>query len=444
MAKTKKSWKFKLIIAGIIVGIVCLIFTAVIVAQIFMTVLAIYEKNKESAEGEVLLPITFSGTLKGSDISLNVNGEGVHVSGIDGTVKGDGTYTARNKVEGGMTNMPLPKDPPANLSNKTWMPQFDQSLYSYSLNRNSAQYKLNQTCTTDAEGFRKKGASYLVALGSFYGSEIGAQYQITFQQKDGSTKTISAVLGDQKANKDTDSKHQYHNKDGSVVEFIMGDRKSSNSKVINKKFGKVSAIAKKGSSQASLYGEIKASMDKTQKEKRITVSGDIDGVPVQGEGTVKQGKIKGEGYYGDGASGMDDTYSGGEFLWPVPGVTRITSEYGMRNCPFHGREFHSGIDIAASSGKSVVAAADGTVVLAGYNGSYGNCVIISHGSGLFTLYGHNSSLLTTKNQKVKKGQKIAKVGSTGASTGPHLHFEVRSGGNAHKNHVSPWKYLKKK
>lgn len=142
---------------------------------------------------------------------------------------------------------------------------------------------------------------------------------------------------------------------------------------------------------------------------------------------------------GGGSGGSK--YDGGQFAWPVPGYTRISSNYGWRTCPFHGREFHSGIDIPASYGVSVVAAASGTVVYSGYLGSYGNAVIISHGGGLYTLYGHNSSLVVGYGSKVSKGQTVARIGSTGSSTGNHLHFEVRKGGNSHGNNVSPWNYL---
>ena len=139
----------------------------------------------------------------------------------------------------------------------------------------------------------------------------------------------------------------------------------------------------------------------------------------------------------------DGMYNGGKFTWPVPGVTYISSEYGWRMCPYHGREFHSGIDIAGNAGKAVVAAESGTVALATWYGGYGKCVIISHGSGLYSLYGHLLSFNVSKGDKVTAGKQIGKLGSTGNSTGPHLHFEVREGSSLYSPHVSPWKYLKK-
>lgn len=132
-------------------------------------------------------------------------------------------------------------------------------------------------------------------------------------------------------------------------------------------------------------------------------------------------------------------FSGGRFLWPVPGNTRISSDYNPRIHPISGQyKFHTGIDIPASYGKSVVAAANGKVIKAGWIGGYGNTVMIDHGSGLVSLYGHNSSLTVSAGKMVKKGDQIAKIGSTGNSTGNHCHFEVRLNGV----HTSPHKYLK--
>jgi murein DD-endopeptidase MepM/ murein hydrolase activator NlpD len=115
--------------------------------------------------------------------------------------------------------------------------------------------------------------------------------------------------------------------------------------------------------------------------------------------------------------------------WPVNG--RVTSEFGWRVHPIsHARSLHAGIDIAAPTGAPVYAAADGVVVKSqsGWNGGYGNVVIVDHGSGIMTLYGHNSSLASSYGQEVKRGDVIAYVGNTGNSTGPHCHFEVRVNG----------------
>lgn len=131
-------------------------------------------------------------------------------------------------------------------------------------------------------------------------------------------------------------------------------------------------------------------------------------------------------------------YNGGMFTWPCPGYKRISDEYGNRMHPILGVEkFHNGIDLAASTGTPILAAYDGDVVAADYSGSMGNYIMIDHGSGLYTIYMHCSALYVSKGQSVSKGQNIAAVGSTGRSTGPHLHFSVRLNGN----YVSPWNYL---
>ncbi len=133
------------------------------------------------------------------------------------------------------------------------------------------------------------------------------------------------------------------------------------------------------------------------------------------------------------------SYGGGRFLWPVPAYVGVINDvYGYRSSPISGKsEHHSGLDMKAPYGTDIVAADDGTVIYSGVRNGYGNCVIIDHGGGYSTLYGHNSSLCVTVGQSVVRGQVIAKAGSTGYSTGPHCHFEVRINGQ----YVDPNPYL---
>lgn len=134
-------------------------------------------------------------------------------------------------------------------------------------------------------------------------------------------------------------------------------------------------------------------------------------------------------------------YVGGQLQWPVPGYSTVSSPFGNRIHPvLKTKKFHSGIDIPAPSGRDVVAAGDGKVVSSGGLGSYGKAVIIDHGGGIMTLYAHNSKLLVQNGQTVTKGQKIALIGSTGLSTGPHLHFEVRKDGQ----YTNPIPYVRGK
>jgi len=118
----------------------------------------------------------------------------------------------------------------------------------------------------------------------------------------------------------------------------------------------------------------------------------------------------------------------GELMWPVNG--RLSSRFGWRQHPVFGsRRFHNGIDIAAPHGTNVVAADSGTVITSAYSGGYGNYIVISHGNGVTTLYAHLSSRKVSSGTTVAKGQVIGLIGSTGVSTGPHLHFEVSVSGS---------------
>lgn len=127
--------------------------------------------------------------------------------------------------------------------------------------------------------------------------------------------------------------------------------------------------------------------------------------------------------------GINNIYIGGELAWPVPGYTNITSPYAMRVHPITGQyKLHTGVDIGAPAGANFIAANDGIVTKAYFNVACGNMVIIDHGGGISTLYAHGSEILVEVGQTVKRGDPVLKVGSTGYSTGPHAHFEVRING----------------
>ncbi len=132
------------------------------------------------------------------------------------------------------------------------------------------------------------------------------------------------------------------------------------------------------------------------------------------------------------------TYDGGAFAWPCPSSKLVTSPFGWRMHPvLHYNRFHNGIDIGAKSGAAILAAYDGKVVSASYTSAMGNYIMIDHGDGLYTIYMHCSELYVSEGQYVIRGETIAAVGSTGISTGPHLHFSVRLNGE----YMDPLNYV---
>lgn len=135
---------------------------------------------------------------------------------------------------------------------------------------------------------------------------------------------------------------------------------------------------------------------------------------------------------------IGETYVGGNMIWPTPGYTTITSNFGMRTHPITGiYKLHTGTDIGAPYGATFVAANDGVVIKAEMNRAYGNMVMINHGGGVITLYAHGSEILVEEGQAVTQGTAVLKVGSTGYSTGPHAHFEIRINGE----YVNPLDYI---
>ena len=192
---------------------------------------------------------------------------------------------------------------------------------------------------------------------------------------------------------------------------------------IEKKKNKVEKLSKelKDSKQAAQdnMAAVEAEKQKIAKDNEKTAAMLDD---LENEAAAEAARLASSAQSGATSSSSTSSYGGGAFAWPASGS--ISSGYGWRICPFHGREFHGAIDIAANSGSAIVAAADGTVIRAGWNGGFGNSIQIDHGGGLVTMYNHCSGFAASVGQTVSKGQTIAYVGSTGSSTGPHLDFRV--------------------
>lgn len=201
--------------------------------------------------------------------------------------------------------------------------------------------------------------------------------------------------------------------------------------------GKRTELAKKKAEKDELMADLQYDIDEL---KRLEEQGEKQEEIVKQElAAALAAQEKASSKSGASTAPAPARLSSGQFCWPSASSTRVTSDYGTRVHPItKTTKFHKGIDIGAAQGTNVLAAADGTVVTAGWNsGGYGYYITINHGGGVVTLYGHNSKLLVKAGDTVKKGQVIAKVGSTGNSTGPHIHFEVLVNGSV----VNPYNYL---
>lgn len=166
------------------------------------------------------------------------------------------------------------------------------------------------------------------------------------------------------------------------------------------------------------YDEIMAAED--------AANANIDKLVAELEAQRRAEQANNGGGSGGAGSGANST---GSFIWPVASYVYVSSRFGQRVHPITGEiKNHTGIDIASNQGTTIYAADGGTITLAAWNGGYGNCVMIDHGNGYVTLYGHMSSIAVSQGQTVSQGDTIGYVGSTGNSTGPHLHFEVLKNG----------------
>lgn len=174
--------------------------------------------------------------------------------------------------------------------------------------------------------------------------------------------------------------------------------------------------------------EVKASFAEIEAEEDA-INAQIDKIVKEMEAEAER-KRQEQAAQGGGSTSTGTTQVG-DYTYPLPsGYRYVTSKFGYRNHPVTGvYKLHTGVDISAPNGTAIYAAQSGTVIIAGYSSAWGNYVVINHGGGVTTLYAHMSKILTTKGATVSAGTQIGRVGSTGYSTGNHLHFEVRQNGS---------------
>lgn len=221
-------------------------------------------------------------------------------------------------------------------------------------------------------------------------------------------------------------------------EDVLADLEKSHDRIAKKK-KEVEALEQELTGARALAREERADVSRRKAELAKVNARTADDIgDLEAERQALEAELARQSQEGKISNSKSSKYGGGAFLWPLPSSDLVTSEYGWRDCPFHGREFHAAIDIGGTrTGADIVASAAGKVVHAGWYGGFGNSVIIDHGGGITTQYNHCSAVLVSEGDKVKAGQTIAQVGSTGYSTGPHLDYRVYKDGSA----VSPWNYL---
>ena len=280
-------------------------------------------------------------------------------------------------------------------------------------------------------------ATYIYQI-SEYDRQMLEQYQNTTQliadtktkleQDYADLKTMQAQLDDQKA----------------AVETLKSQKETELLNIgseLSTAEGEAQAYESELQAQEEVIAEIKTQLALQKQREEQRKAEELKKQQEQAA-AVQDSTETGEKQPSEGSSSSDNvappTYTGGVFTWPCPSSNRVTSDYGNRLSPTAGASsVHKGIDIGAAAGADIVAAAQGEVIYAGYSAAAGNHVILSHGNGLCTVYMHASALNVSLGDYVSAGQVIAKVGSTGISTGNHLHFGVSLNGA----YVSPWNYL---
>lgn len=333
----------------------------------------------------------------------------------------------------------LKKKQNSELKKKSELEQEKKKIANEQANENNAYQELLKQVRDAEENLRQTEAALAEAQANYNEQRELVKSRLKIMYKNSGTTMLDTLL-ESKSVIEFYERLQYMSVisryDSSMIEELNNARqeveykkrlqqqaKENLEKKVNEKEERLSQLK---TSRAQVEGEIarsKAAINKLEKEidAQIAESKRLEGVI---KNLSKRKK-----------------YVGGSMVWPCPSSYTVTSAYGMRKHPILRKyKMHTGIDIGADKGSSIVAANKGTVIMAHYDksGGYGNMVVIDHGDGITTLYAHASKILVKVGDEVKVGQVIAKVGSTGLSTGNHLHFEVRVNGETKNPLSSGW------
>ena len=311
----------------------------------------------------------------------------------------------------------------------------DQKIYQAGVELNQLTGELNETKAEIVKGLEE--LEQLKKDIEKQNDDLNARLRSMY--KNGDVGMLSVVFGSSNMSDvltNMDMVQRIYNADAELLKSIQEQYD-----LVDAQNRKLEALKVQLEEQQAVIAEKKSALEADEAEaraRRNALQADADSLQKQYDAVKKEADSISETI--KVLQSQNTQYIGGAMCWPSQASTRITSPFGWRYLSLlGGRNYHTGVDIGAAGGTNILAANSGKVIKAGWNNSYGYMVMVDHGGGIVTLYAHSSKLLVKTGDVVTRGQTIALIGSTGMSTGNHLHFEVRVNGKYQNplNYITP-------
>ncbi|MBR3749373.1 MAG: peptidoglycan DD-metalloendopeptidase family protein [Firmicutes bacterium] len=311
----------------------------------------------------------------------------------------------------------------------------DQKIYQAGVELNQLTGELNETKAEIVKGLEE--LEQLKKDIKKQNDDLNARLRSMY--KNGDVGMLSVVFGSSSMSDvltNMDMVQRIYNADAELLKSIQEQYD-----LVDAQNRKLEALKVQLEEQQAVIAEKKSALEADEAEaraRRNALQADADSLQKQYDAVKKEADSISETI--KVLQSQNTQYIGGAMCWPSQASTRITSPFGWRYLSLlGGRNYHTGVDIGAAGGTNILAANSGKVIKAGWNNSYGYMVMVDHGGGIVTLYAHSSKLLVKTGDVVTRGQAIALIGSTGMSTGNHLHFEVRVNGKYQNplNYITP-------